>query len=345
VAQTTQTRGAAAIDLKVNGESLPAKLARQLIEVEVHEDLDAPAECVLTFWAWDEATGDFHGDDESFDIGSEIALQLGDDERLETVLRGEIVGLEYDATEGSAAQFTVRAYDRSHRLRRGTRQRTFANMKESDIAGKIAQENGLSAKTEDSGEVLDYVLQNNVSDYDFLRERAAKIDFEMVVDDKELIFRKRQGSKTIKLEAAKDLVDLSAHVKAMEQVGAIQVSGWDPEKKEMFTGTSANAKSAPEGTSGESAFGKATIVIVDREVRKQAEADQLARAEFERRARRSMGIEGRCRGRTDLHAGVVVDLQGLGKRFGGTYRILSITHRYSARNGFWTSFSAEKELA
>lgn len=337
-------KGATNIEVLVNDESLAARFSKALIELEIREDLDAPSACVLTLWAWNEATNEFHVDDPLFDIGNAVAIKLGHDDQLDTVLLGEIVALEFDAQRGRAAQFSIRAYDRSHRLRRGTQQRTFANMKESDIASQIADKNGFSAKVEDSGEALDYVLQDNLSDYEFLQQRAAKIDYEFIVDGKELIFRSRQGQKTIVLDVAKDVVEFSAQIKAMDQVGAVEVHGWDPEKKEMFVGTSANAKEAPKGTDGETPFGKAKLVIVNQEVRKQAEADQLAEAEFERRARRSMGIEGRCWGRTDLRAGVVVDLQGAGKRFGGKYRLTSVTHQYAPRYEYWTSFSAEKEL-
>lgn len=337
-------KGATKIEVLVNDEPLAAKFSKALIEVEIRDDLDAPGACVLTFWAWDEASGNFRVDDAIFDVGNSVAVQFGHDDKLETILRGEIVALDFDANRGRAAQFSVRAYDRSHRLRRGTQRRTFANMKESDIASQIADKNGFSAKVEDSGEALDYVLQDNLSDYEFLQRRAAKIDYEVVVDGKDLIFRPREGQKTVMLDAAKDVVEFSAQLKAMDQVGTVEVHGWDSEKKEMFKGTSANAKAAPKDTDGETPFGKAKLVVVNQEVRKQAEADQIAEAEFERRARRSMGIEGRCWGRTDLRAGVVVDLQGAGKRFSGKYRLISVTHQYAPRYEFWTSFSAEREL-
>lgn len=334
------------IDVRVNGAILPPKLLTALIDVEIQEDLQGPAACRLLFFAWnDDKADEFRVDDALFDVGNAVEIKLGDHNRMVTVIKAEIVALEFDLTRNQTARFSVRAYDRSHRLRRGTHQRTYTNMKESDIAAKIADQNGLSAKVEDSREKLEYVLQDNQTDYDFLQDRAARIDYEMIVDDKNLVFRPRRGKKTIKIDAQHDLTELSAHLRAADQVGAVEVRGWDPKSKKTIVGKSSNARKSPTGTNGDGPFGKATLVIVDREVSKQDEADHLARAEFERRARRSMGIEGHCLGRADLRAGVVVDIESVGKRFGGTYRLTSVMHRFSAKGGFQTTFSGEKELA
>jgi len=262
------------------------------------------------------------------------------------VCKAEVIGVELDLSNGRYPRLTVRGYDRRHRLRRGSKTRTFTKMKDSAIASQIADENGLSASVEDSKITHDYVLQNGKSDLDFLKERASGIGYEVVVDGKKLLFRpvSKSTASPIVIKADADLTELSAHLKAVDQVGAVEVRGWDPETKKAIVGRSSGAAQPPQGATGDAAFGKATIQIVDRAVTKQDQADSLAAAAFENRARKGMGMQGSSLGRTDLRAGVEIDLQGAGKRFSGVYRLTSVTHKFSQKSGFSTSFSGERKL-
>ena len=76
----------------------------------------------------------------------------------------------------------VRAYDKSHRLMRSRKQRAFLNKTVSDIVEQIAGEYGLSATTDSSGGPLDFVLQNNETDWDFLWRLAQRVGFEVTLD-------------------------------------------------------------------------------------------------------------------------------------------------------------------
>src|SRR5438045_9030736 len=77
--------------------------------------------------------------------------------------------------------------DKGHAFDRGTVTKTYKDVKDSDLARQIAQRHGLSADTDDSKVVHDYVIHNNLSDYDFLMERAAIAGFRVYVDDKTLL--------------------------------------------------------------------------------------------------------------------------------------------------------------
>jgi phage protein D len=334
------------IEVRIDNKDLPAALYAALLDVDVQDDTEAPSACRLSFVAWDEEKIDVSRiDDTLFDMGKMIEIKLGTVSALQTVCKVEIVGVELELSSGQAPRLSVRGYDKRHRLRRGTRTRTFKKMKDSDIAAQIAQENNLSPKVEDSKLSRDYVLQEGKSDLDFLGERAAAIGFEVVVDGNDLLFRPAKASGSpLTLKADQDLTDLSAHLKAVDQVGAVEVRGWDPENKQEIVGKSSGAGQPPAAASGDSAFGKATIQVVDRAVTKQDEADSAALAAFEKRARRSMGVQGSCPGRTDLRAGIDVDIQGAGARFSGVYRLTSVSHRFSPRSGFSTSFSGERKL-
>ena len=64
-------------------------------------------------------------------------------------------------------------------------------MTAADIARKVAQRAGFQDGTiDDAGRRLDFVQQNNETDWEFLWRLAQRIDFEVLVIDHKLYFRK-----------------------------------------------------------------------------------------------------------------------------------------------------------
>src|SRR2546425_13152306 len=93
-------------------------------------------------------------------------------------------------TPDGPTRLIVAGVDKGHGFDRGTVTKTYKDVKDSDLARQIAQRHGLSADADDSKVVHDFVIQNNLSDYDFLMQRAALAGFRMYVDDKKLLFKK-----------------------------------------------------------------------------------------------------------------------------------------------------------
>lgn len=81
---------------------------------------------------------------------------------------------------------------------------------------------------------------------------------------------------------------------------------------------------------------------VEMPVESQAEADQLAKRRFEEMALRHVSGDGVCIGQPKLRAGRVIEIEGLGKRFSGSYYVTSTEHRYNRNTGYRTVFSARR---
>ena len=94
--------------------------------------------------------------------------------------------------------------------------------------------------------------------------------------------------------------------------------------------------------SAENAFGPTSTAWVNQPVFSQAEADQIALGQFKTMALAYISAEGMCIGRTDLRAGTVVKIEGLGRRFSGLYYVTSTTHTYSPSRGYRTAFTARR---
>ena len=339
----------------LNGQEIPPELRVDVLEVCVRQYVEG-ADCFdITVNVLDSANQQFKWiDSEDFNPGNTVEVQMGYLNEHETVIVGEITALHAHYANDEATLLNIQGFDKLHRFRRGRNTQSFLEMKDSQIAEKIAQKMGLTPQVEDSEIVHEYVLQNNLSDIDFLLDRARRIRFEVNVSDKTLIFRKAANylGKSVTLEYMRDLKSFSPRLSTAQQVSEVKVRGWNPKSKEPILGV---AKAGDETTDmegsnigpkiAEQAFNKTMAEIVDIPIVSQSEAEQIAKAKFNDLAIELIGGEGEAVGDPRIRAGNTIEILGLGKRFSGVYYIRSCEHRMTPQIGYITKFNAERNAS
>ncbi len=338
------TPPAATFVIRVNGTEVAPEVQRLLIGAQIDADLAQPAMFVLRF----HDNGFALIDSATFAIGDDVSIAASDRSgAAKLIVNGEITALEPVLSQRSQL-LLVRGYDRSHRLQRSERTRTFLKQGNADIVSQIAREAGLRAEAEASGERYDYVIQNNQTDLAFLRERAARIGYRVGVEHKTLRFRRaeQQPEQSATLAWGQTLLEFQLRMTAMGQPSEVQVRGWDPAAKRPVVG-SASCPAEPSklgggargGAVAEQAFGTAaTVVRTDQPVQTQSEANALAQAVLDQRAGDYLQAEGRCLGEPALKPGTLVEIAGLGRRLSGQYFVTAVRHTFSAADGYTTTF-------
>jgi phage protein D len=336
--------------VEVGGQALQPEVEVLLEQVVVDDHLHLPDMFMLSF----RDSGHQVVDQAQLHIGTTVRVLApagGGGARL--LIEGEVTGIEaeYDAG-GSRA--VVRGYDGSHRLHRGRVTETYPNVKDSDIAERVATRAGLKRGTiDDSVTVHDHVSQVNLSDWDFLRARASEIGFEVAVSEGRLHFRRPKRSQDapdqgdfntsdpLRLVLGDDLLEFRPRISSSEQVKDVRVRGWDPwEKRALIGSASAGTTSVElEATPGELAdvFGGGTFVTVDRPLATQREVDATARAVAEQIGGAVGEAEGVARGNPMLRAGVAVSIGVVARQFVGRYTLTHTRHVFDAR-GYRTRF-------
>jgi Bacteriophage probable baseplate hub protein len=334
----------------IEGADMPATAYHDLLDVSVVDDLEAPSMFTLRLLTWDDASSSFTWvDDALFAIGNDVEIGLGYTGDVATVIAGEITSLELELAAGEAPRLLVRGYDRRHRLARGTRTQTFTSMKDSDIAAQIARARQLTPVVTDSEAVHAYVAQVAQTDLEFLNERAKSLNYVVVASGTSLYFGPPPENQTPKLALSMsvDVIDFSPRMSTRHQPGSVELRAWDPKTKQpIVAGASSADLDAMGATTGpalaDRAFGAAVVSVVNRPVTTQQEADQIAKSALEEAASGFIVGQGTALGRTALRAGTVVDLQGIGARFSGSYDVLTTTHAYSLSSGYTTRFSTSR---
>src|SRR6266498_5246553 len=175
--------------IKLGGSDAPEELLSGIEEVVVEDDVNLPA--VMTLRIADQSLEWI--DHASLAIGTEMEIFMGHGDARDRIGIGEIVALELDHRPGTA-RVIVQAFDRGHRLHRGRHVRTFQHVTDADVVTRIAQDAGLQADTDASATQHEYLIQDNLSDFDFLAERALLAGVEFSVDDRTVRFKRPNGA-------------------------------------------------------------------------------------------------------------------------------------------------------
>ena len=153
----------------------------------------------------------------------------------------------------------------------------------------------------------------------------------------------------MRLAPDQDLLEFMPRLATLTQVGRVIVTGWDPKQKAVIMGRAdigAEVTTMGGNTSGpsaaSSAFGHADAGIVTHSVFSATEAAKIAAGQFNEMALAYITGDGTCVGRTDLRAGMVIQIDGMGRRFSGLYYVTSTRHSYLPDRGYRTAFSCRR---
>ena len=332
---------------------MPDDLVKDVLQIVVEESLHMPSMFKLVvhnvYVAATENVKEWQNE-KYFNIGDRISIGFSssttedvdfrEDIQEKRIIDGEITGLEVNFTNTSEAHMVVRGYDASHRLHRGRYNRSFQGKTESDIARSIARECGIAIGEIDmSGAPREYVFQENQTNMEFLRERAARIGFELFVQDDKLFFRKPTSKTSLQLEWLVDINSFSVRVSSAEQVNEVEVHSWDYSQKKLIKQTAKTEQLVSDtgngkGSKTSTAFKKVqnpTLYVVDQPVEKAAEAQQMAQALCNELGGEFVWADAKAEGNPKIRPGRVVQLQGMGKRYSGKYYVTETRHVYSRR--------------
>jgi len=336
-------------DLTIDGRDAPVELVRDVVEIVVDDSLHLPDMFSLRIFdrelKW--VDSDLLAVGTEVEIWASAASQGTRSGASDQLIKGEITALAPSYSETGEAILVVQGYDRSHRLHRGKKSRSFLRVTDSEIAQRIAREVNLRAEVDSTSVVHDYIFQDNQTNLEFLQVRAQRIGYELYVKDKTLHFCRRKAGQEEgpQLEWGRDLRDFRPRLTTMNQVDEVIVRGWDPRTKSAIVSRVTEGQIAPKvgvaqsgGRLARKAFGvPAQLVVVDSPVVNIDEAHAMAQALCDEISGDFIKAEGTCFGDPRIKAGCVVTVLGVGMRFGGKYFVTSATHVHN-KEGYTTLF-------
>ena len=265
------------------------------------------------------------------------------------LIKGEITSIEAQFEAGPAS-LVISGYDKSHRLNRGKKTATYMFMPDNLIVQKVTAAAGLMCTAIPTGAPREYVLQNNQSDMDFLKDIARRNGYELVMNALGILMFKPigvplPGPPGPLLTWRKDLFSFNPRLSAANQDAVVQVHGSDMKKfpaeglSPSLMPASGGSGALPQLALARSIFGVTKDHITDTPVSNVGEAMALAKGRATALASQFTQADGECKGNPRVQAGSIVMVAGVGVKFSGAYLVSSSTHRYSGNTGYVTQFA------
>jgi phage protein D/phage baseplate assembly protein gpV len=340
--------------VEIDGKALPAEIVPSLTSAYVDDSQRLPDMFLLRF----RDPGRVVLSKANAKVGAKVKVSVmtTTSSAPEPLIEGEITALEAEY-DGGGTFTVIRGYDQAHRLFRGRRTASYVQMTASDIATKVAQRAGLKVgNVTATRTVFAHLSQAGQTDWEVLELLARDSGFEVAVRDGLFSFTapaeatnapaasNGSGSNPLVLELGKDLLRFRSVLSSAQQVGKVEVRGWDVATKQALTATAAaQTRSAelPTVTPEDLAkiFGDPSYVYTDVPYRTQAEVDEAATSLAEELAGTFAEFEGVARGNPKIRAGAAVSVAGLGEPFDGKYTVTTSRHRFDPGSGYTTSFS------
>ncbi len=288
-------------------------------------------------------------------IGDSVEVKIGNPP--ESVYKGEITGLEPHFQGGGKTTLLIRAMNKFHRLLRKRKSLTFADKTDQQIITQVIGDSGLTLDWKfDKSITYKHVYQHNLTDMEFVRQRAARLGMHLWCVDTTLHCKfpelQKDSGISLTLDPSKDGVGLKGfkpRINSSAIVKTVTCKGWNPETKELITGKF-EAQSSPlgsEGASGASGdLGSQETFMVDQPVFSKEEADALARGKHMDLSLSYVTGEAETLGSSKFDLGIVVKLSvGGSDPFNGKYYIMGITHRHasSSKDGMTTTLRLARD--
>jgi len=327
--------------IRVSGVTMSADVSSQVLQVSVETNLDVAGKFAITLRNPDNSLLD----SALFDLGKTVEIHLGYGNDLHPAFLGEITAIEPEFPADGGPVVVISGADKSHKLRRSQPKPTDYSMtSDSVIAARIAAENGLIPVVDPTPPFRKKVTQTG-SDMAFLKSRAEQYFFDVYVEWDRLHFQfPRPATAAHVLEWGRNLSSFSPRISAAGLAGLQIIQDYNQELAQSIFGVALAMDFDVDNL--EERLGSAAMDLLASLVRTGIRTGKADNPFDAMRLAKSLLAElldglyegtGSCVGIPDLAAGAYLAIEGVGKRFSGTYRVRKVSHSIGER-GFHTTF-------
>lgn len=325
------------IDIQLEGQSLSNGAVAALEEVRVQHRLSLPSLCELTFIT----SGDAPPAMKNISAGCRLRIMAPPSPTC--LFQGEITAVEYGYEAAHGQTVRVRCYNVLHRLRKRQPVRVHVQMTPADLARELVADLGLSVEAEQSGPLMQRLIQFKQSDLDLLAEVAQRFGLYLALRGDALHLTTLEGmGDAIPLALGKTLLECRIEVNGDPACRSVLARGWNLSRVESHEGRAdsahlgrnVDAEAPPDkfGTTGER-------TLADEALQDDRHAEAMAQAELDLRIAREVTLWGMAEGDPDLMPGACVDVTGIANQLAGRYVLTSVTHQIDRRTGFVSEIS------
>lgn len=337
---TTTTPDRPEFEVRVGGTAVPPLVQRDVVEIDVAEEVGRHGRLALLLQNWDPDTRTVrHSDDGPFAPGAEVEVLMGYHAELTSVFAGVVAAITTHFPAGGQPVLRVEARSRSILLEHPPRSRLLEAASDADVVSAVAADYALTVDAE-TGVTRAAVVSDRRSDWDLLTTRAAELGWVTYVRDTTLVFRPPAAQDgPVELEYGRNVTELHLTQDVTRAVDPVVGVGWDVETLEALeseTGaTQAGIDLGDRADHGTALSDAGWPLREERAARASvAAADQVDAIALGRQRAATLGHYhgyGEVVGNPALRCDSWVSVTGVGTRMSGPHYVTAVRHRLSAR--------------
>lgn len=311
----------------INGSKL--KNSFSLVSASVRLELNRIGKATLKFNAgnMDAQTFD-ESDDSLFKPGNSIRLDAGGMDQQETLFEGSIIGLRILTGKDFRSYMVAECRDNSYPATQGRKNRIFEKKKDSDIIREVLKDYG-SVDVDATGYQHPTLVQYYCSDWDFALSRADACGLFVFTEGNKIKVKKPDvnASPVLTVTYGEDITAFDLELSSDDQFTQYEAVSWCPNTQKAVRVSASSPSLNKQGdlqpkniASGDSMLLQ-TDAPTDEKALKQW-VDGMALKAGLARYQGSVSFYGSAK----VKPGCLMELKGLGKRFGGNLFVGTVTH-------------------
>ncbi len=347
--------------VEIGGKKLPEDISDHIETFSYEENEKQMDELRITITKGDLS----YVDNPLLQEGKEIRVRWGYIRNLSEVRTCTIKEINYSFGEDGLIRMEITAYDKRHRMTGRASRQCWKNKKISDVVQDIAKKHNFSTAIEIEDDMLyDFLSQGAKNDLVFLKELAEDAGCSVWVVNDKLYFRPNKVNEPVyKFRYHEDqdgyLQSFRISSKAEKGKGtgrATEASGINPMTKEVIREGATQGKksgrltalgdtSVPEKREGNetplSSKADESGRVISSPASTKNQAKHVATGKVKSSAMKSIEAEAVTIGLPYLKARETIQIENVGKKFSGSWRITKVRHEIS-NSGYTCSISLSK---
>jgi phage protein D/phage baseplate assembly protein gpV len=320
------------VTLSRDGIALTPDETRGLSEVTVSQALSVPTQCELIF-------RDPPG---PLELPLSLLPGMGLDVSIrgydEALFEGDVTAVEHVFDADAGREVRVRAYDRSHRLRKRQSVRAHVQVSARGLASELAADAELEVDAEADGPTHELLMQHRQTNLELLVEVLERCGLFYAVRGDRLHLLTLEGiGDPLPLALGETLLEARLELNGDPACRQVEVAGWDARRPEAYRTEVTSARSGrdtPAEVLPQDVGGDGTRSFPGEAAADDSHAEALAQAELDVRQAREVTLWAVAEGDPRLRPGALVDVAGVSKPFTGRHVLTTVTHTIDDRVGY-----------
>ncbi|MDP4935486.1 MAG: type VI secretion system tip protein VgrG [Salibacteraceae bacterium] len=326
----------------VNGAEIESTI--QISSISISKEINSIPVARIYINDGDPAKGEFTASENAnFKPGQSIKIKLGYESTEEVAFDGIITAQSLKVSNyshKSISQLVLTCHDKAFKMTLVKKSLNFAKKKDSEIISSVISSAGLTSGTVTATTFQHpNLIQYNVSDWDFILDRAAANGYVVTCEAGSISAKKPEssGTEVLILDYGANIIDFKADLDTRTQIKTAKYNSWDSALHKYATGTGTAITGTGQGSvtaddlataGGNPAFILNSSTPEDQSVLKVMADAELAKSRYSR-------IKGEVTSfGTNLgEIGSFIKFEGFGTLFNGLTFITSVNHEVKA--GIW----------